>query len=174
MESITERQQIFIEKLLGERDLGSVDVEAVRAQIAGLTSAKASAWITKLLGMPFAATSDRHGESPANQPGLAPGVYEMDDVVYVVKPNRERTRLYAKRLVEIGGDRLTEDGSVVQIEFEYEAGAIYRLRPEHKMPLERAKALTIRYGRCIVCGRRLRAAESVERGIGPVCIRSFA
>ena len=104
-----------------------------------------------------------------------PGVYEMPDgKIYVVKFNRPQTRLYAKRLVEIAGDRLTEAGTTASIEFEYEAGAIFRLAPEMKMPLERAKQLTIRYGRCIVCGRHLKAAESVERGIGPVCVKSFA
>lgn len=102
-----------------------------------------------------------------------PGVYESDNQVYVVKFNREHTRLYAKRLVEINAERATELGERVQIEFQYDRGAVYRLTPEDKMDVERAKALTIRYGRCIVCGRRLKAAESVERGIGPVCIKSF-
>jgi Family of unknown function (DUF6011) len=102
------------------------------------------------------------------------GVYETPSGdIFVVKPNREGTRLYAKRLVEINAQRATEAGERVEIEFQYESGAIYGLKPEMKMDLERAKALTIRYGRCIVCGRRLKAAESVERGIGPVCIKSF-
>jgi hypothetical protein len=97
-----------------------------------------------------------------------PGVYETPEgVVYVVRPNRQKSRMYAKKLVEINAQRATEAGERVKIEFEYESGAIYRLTPEMKMPLERAKALTIRYGRCI-------AAQSVERGIGPVCIKSFA
>lgn len=104
-----------------------------------------------------------------------PGVYETPEgVVYVVKPNRERTGVYAKKLVEIGGKRLTEVDEVVQIDFEYERGAIYKLTPAMKMPLERAKELTVRYGKCIVCGTRLTDAKSVERGIGPVCIKSFA
>jgi hypothetical protein len=104
-----------------------------------------------------------------------PGVYERaDGVIFVVKPNRAKTALYAKRLVEINADRALEEGGRVQIEFEYEAGAVFTLAPEDKMPLERAKELTLRYGRCIVCGRKLKAAESVERGIGPVCIKSFA
>lgn len=104
-----------------------------------------------------------------------PGVYEMPSgEIYVVKFNRPQTRLYAKRLVEIASDRLTEAGTTANIEFEYEAGAIFRLAPEMKMPLDRAKQLTIRYGRCIVCGRHLKKAESVERGIGPVCVKSFS
>lgn len=103
-----------------------------------------------------------------------PGVYERDDVVYVVKFTKDKQRLYAKRIRELNSTRLTEAGTIVDIEFDYAPGAVYRLRPEDKMSLERAKEYTIRYGRCIVCGRNLKKAESVERGIGPVCIKSFA
>lgn len=102
-----------------------------------------------------------------------PGVYEKDGVIYVVKFNKEKTALYAKQIRELNSTRITEAGTVVEIEFDYAAGAIYKLAPEDKMPLERAKEYTIRYGRCIVCGRDLKKAESVERGIGPVCIKSF-
>lgn len=106
--------------------------------------------------------------------GLAQGVYEVGDEVFIVKSNKEHTRLYAKKLVEIAGDRLTEADTVVQVEFEYAPGAIYRILPEHKMSVEQGKALTVRYGRCICCGRKLKAAKSVEKGIGPVCITYFA
>ena len=103
------------------------------------------------------------------------GVYELPSgEIYVVKPNRAKTRVYAKRLVETPSNRLTEQGEYVTFDFVYECGAIYRLKLEHKMSIERAKKLMIRYGRCIVCGRRLKVAESVERGIGPVCIKYFA
>lgn len=116
----------------------------------------------------------RAPEQPADHERVTePGVYENDEGIFVVKYNRARTRLYAKRLVEINAQRATEVGERVNIEFVYAPGVIYRLRPEQKMDLERARELTIRYGRCLVCGRRLRAAESVERGIGPVCIQSF-
>jgi hypothetical protein len=128
------------------------------------------------------------GRSFGNQPGGAnvgrptgtvtvtePGVYELPDgTIYVVRPNQAKSRLYAKRLVEINAERALEEGGRVQIDFEYEKGAIFKIKPEHKMELERAKELTVRYGRCIVCGARLKDAKSVERGIGPVCIKSFA
>jgi hypothetical protein len=42
------------------------------------------------------------------------------------------------------------------------------------MPKARAIEFTTRYGKCIVCGRHLKAAKSVEAGIGPVCIKYFA
>lgn len=101
-----------------------------------------------------------------------PGVYETKDGIFVVKPNKDKTRLYAKKLVE-SSSRLTEAGTVVDFDFVYAPGIIYLLTPSMKMPLERAKGLMIRYGRCIVCGRHLKVADSVEKGIGPVCIKSF-
>lgn len=106
---------------------------------------------------------------------LTIGVYEIPTTgeIYVVKPNQEKTRLYAKKLVEAPSERVTETGKHVDFDFVYEKGAIYKLRPEFKMTLERGKELMIRYGRCIVCGRTLKKAESVERGIGPVCIKFF-
>ena len=103
-----------------------------------------------------------------------PGVYELPSgEIFVVKFNHEKTRLYAKKLVETS-ERLTVSGSRVDFDFVYERGAIYRIRPEHKMAFERAKELMIKYGRCIVCGHGLKVADSVERGIGPVCIKTFA
>ncbi len=114
----------------------------------------------------------RTGEGPTEH--LTPGVYEKDGEVFVVKPNRAKDRMYAKRLVETSSPRLTATDEHVKIDFVYAPGVVMRLTPADKMPLERAKALTIRYGRCIACGRNLKVAQSVERGIGPVCVKSFA
>lgn len=117
-------------------------------------------------------TQDRP-EKPSED--LTPGIYELPNgEIYQVKLNGQKTRMYAKKIVEIRGERLTEGDDVVQIEFEYAPGAIYNIRPEHRMSLEKGKALTIRYGKCLCCSRKLKAAKSVERGIGPVCIKYFA
>lgn len=116
----------------------------------------------------------RTEEKTPNISTLEMGVYELPSgEVYVVKPNREKTRLYAKKLVEASSDRVTETSKRVPFDFVYERGAIYRIKPEYRMSIERGKEFMIRYGRCIVCGRFLKVAESVERGIGPVCIKAF-
>jgi hypothetical protein len=103
------------------------------------------------------------------------GVYRLEDGTIVkVQSNKEKSRVYAKRLVEIGGERLTEAGGHVHAEYRYEAGLIDQVNREGvKLTLAEAKALTIRYGFCIRCGRHLKAAQSVEAGLGPVCIRWF-
>lgn len=175
----TPKQESFLLKLARERQ--GEGTPTMRVQIMqdlieqGLPKQRATQLISKLLLRPLEA----HTTAPSTREKtidatLTPGVYDVNGHVYVVKPNHEKTRLYAKRLVEINAERLNENDDPVQIEFVYEAGAIFNIRPEQKMPLERAKALTIRYGRCIVCGRRLKAGKSVKQSIGPVCIKSFA
>jgi hypothetical protein len=175
----SKKQIDYVLKLAGERrdnkigSDGHERMENVAAQIEnGATGREVSRWIAHLLTMPV---DVREVEAPRQvAAGLTPGVYDVNGHVYVVKPNREKTRLYAKRLVEIAGERLNANNDRVNIEFVYDAGAIFKIKPEQKMPLEQAKVLTIRYGRCIVCGRGLKAGKSVEQGIGPVCIKSFA
>ena len=91
--------------------------------------------------------------------------------------------LEADRLYEVGGEvyRTVLSGSgnlYAKIldtpggspSWEYAAGAIRKIRPEHRMSIERAKELSVRFARCIRCHAELSADLSVERGIGPVCI----
>ena len=105
--------------------------------------------------------------------GLVPGVYRRNGTIYVVRQNRTNPRLHARRLVEIGGRRLTEAETVVRIEFEYDRDALLQLRPRDQMTLEEARPFIIRYGRCIFCNTLLKDATSVERGVGPVCIKRY-
>ncbi len=103
---------------------------------------------------------------------IAPGVYETNEGVFVVKLTQDKERVYAKKLVE-SPNRLTESGEIVQFDFQYAPGAVYRISPEQLMPLERARELMIKYGHCIVCSRLLKDPHSIEQGIGPVCIKYF-
>lgn len=100
-----------------------------------------------------------------------PGVFKKNNDIFVVKMNKDKTRLYALKLVEAPSTRLTETGKEVDFEFEYAKGVVWELTEADRMTREDARQYTIRYGRCIVCGRRLKVAESVERGIGPVCVK---
>jgi hypothetical protein len=83
-------------------------------------------------------------------------LYERDGEVYRTAAARGSGNLYAK----------IWDGQG----WAYAAGAIRRLRPEHRMTRERAIELSTLFARCIRCGAELTNAVSVERGIGPVCI----
>lgn len=176
----TDSQRSYIRRLLIERDttgtryarsLPEVETEVLPR----LTRQQASDAISALMDLPRAeapapVATDPTEDTCPNRPGyLAPGVYETGEGVFVVKPNRSGTHVYAKRLVEISGERATEAGQRMAMDFVYAPGACARLLPTDRMPYERARELTVRYGRCINCGRALRSAESVERGIGPVC-----
>lgn len=105
---------------------------------------------------------------------VPPGVYRRDGEVYVVKFNRDKTRVYAKRLVNIPGERLLDaTEEVVKADFEYAQGAIYELEPDDQLTLEQAREYLVRYSHCMVCGRELKAAKSVLDSIGPVCRGMF-
>lgn len=184
----TKKQIDWVLKLAGERRFdrigsdGEERIENVAALIEnGATKQNVSRMIADLLKQPVdtreldypAATIPTQRDVKEVHPDLTPGVYDVDGHVYVVKSNQSKTRLYAKHIVE-SPERLNANGELVDIDFVYSPGAIFDIKPEHKMALEDAKVLTIRYGRCIVCGRRLKAGKSVEQGIGPVCIKSFA
>jgi hypothetical protein len=143
MNPVSERQVAFIEKLLTERVWGEPVV------FAGLSSKEASDLIGKLL------------EAPKSQQIVSKhGIYQTEDgSIYRVQPTRDNpNRCYAKKLVFSGG-------------WEYEAGAIYRLKDEQRMTLEQAKAFGMATGLCCVCGRFLTDPASVAEGIGPVCAK---
>jgi hypothetical protein len=118
---------------------------------------------------------DRLKQSPMDSSELVgPGVYRRDDLeIFVVKWNRAGTNVYAKRLVEVAGERLNEDDERVKVDFTYDPEALRTLRPDHHMTLEQARPFLIRYTNCMVCGITLKAALSVERSIGPVCVKMF-
>lgn len=109
-------------------------------------------------------------------PQVKPGVFEKDDEVYVVVANRAKTSVYAKRLVvlrEAQGDRVNEEAEAVRFEYEYDKGAVFRLTDADRLSPERAKALCLKYGRCVRCGRGLEVKKSVEAGVGPVCAKAM-
>lgn len=89
-----------------------------------------------------------------------PGLYESVDGIFLVRPTRDGQRLYAEQLVEIDRSGIT---------VEYAQGAVYRLYPEDRMSRERAIELMRICRRCLVCRRRLKDENSIERGMGPVC-----
>jgi len=101
------------------------------------------------------------------------GVFRKDGRIYVVKPNREKTRFYAKEIVESPA-RMTESGLKVDFESIYRPGKVYDLKETDRWDLAEARDFLTKYSRCIVCGAGLKAAKSVAGAIGPVCAKYFA
>jgi hypothetical protein len=101
------------------------------------------------------------------------GVFKKDGKIYVVKPNKDKTRVYAKEIVE-SPERMTENGAVVDFETVYRPGVVFSLTESDRWDLADAKDFLTKFARCIVCGRSLKAAKSVAASIGPVCAKYFA
>lgn len=156
----TERQASYVRSLLAER-AGSDAAEAVRRtlndhRVAGtLTKREMSKAIDTLRAIPRAKRS-----APVRV--TEDGFYADDDGTVWKVQESEAGHLYASRLVPHSHG-----------EWIYERGAIAKLRPEHKLDLERAKQFGALYGFCCACGRTLRNPASIEAGIGPICASKF-
>jgi hypothetical protein len=125
-----------------QAEIVSSEIDYMRASITGLRDALRRA--------------RREGAASAAAQLVADRLYEVDGEIFRTFESRSTGNLYAKIWTDEG--------------WEYAAGAIRRIRPEHRMTVERAIELSVRFTRCIRCGADLTAAVSVERGIGPVCI----
>lgn len=138
--------------------------------------------INRLKGLPKrpaekATESHEDGQTPVD---LEAGMYRLNETIYKVQVAVHGSgRPYAKRLTaqEFCGEcgehaNFHDDGPhefVTKWKFEWEKGAIQRLRPEHRMSLEEAKEFGAIYGICCVCAATLTDEKSIEAGIGPVC-----
>lgn len=121
-----------------------------------LTASEASALIQKLKGevAPIAFAT------PA--PLVAEGVYRRsaDGVMFRVQTSRESNNRYAKLLLPSGG-------------WGYEKGAIYTLKADERLSVAELSAWGLSTGVCAICGKLLSTAESIARGIGPVCASRY-
>ncbi len=170
---MTPKQVSYIRDLVASRVL----LEADRARLLGLLTCPGDAqdtrWasevITWLLRRDKLATPATVVTPPEK---LVLGVYQLDEQLYVVRPTKAG-HLAAYRVTEIGGQRVTQVGETVGFELRYARGVMGVLRMSHRLPLEAAEKLMIRYGRCVCCSRPLKDATSVRNGIGPVCAKRF-
>lgn len=170
------KQIAFIGKLLGGRQVAEDAEQRLRGQIdAGrLTSRQASDAIDWLMTQPW---KPREGQRQDGRPaGL--GVYQRDGRIFVVReftPDGGTGKVrYAREIVTLRdtqGDRLDGSGERVRYEEIKAPGMQYQLRDEELVPMDELSALGIQFGFCVVCGTKLEVADSVERGIGPVCAK---
>lgn len=106
---------------------------------------------------------------------LTEGVYACPDGSLVkVKSNKAKTGQYALAMLDIHGKRLTMTGEVVKWDWVFAPGLVREVKPEWKLTKEMAYELGIKLGKCMWCGRKLKAADSVIKSLGPVCAKRFA
>lgn len=183
---MSEKQINLIEKLVAERKVIDTDdaelLSAAEARLLKLLEEHRAG--TLMPQRQIRSTIDwllRQPRKPIQRPAatraddgepLVPGVYGRNGLIYLVKPSKNG-HLYAKRLVPINGQRLTQLDETAKFEFEYAPGVVGTLHLRDRLPLAQAEKLMLEYGRCICCNRRLKDATSVRVGIGPVCRKQF-
>lgn len=160
MTPASDRQVSYIRDLFAGREIPNrEDCWAwLETKISGgeLTSRQASDLIDRLKRYPRRSAPEREPQQAKD------GMYELDGCIYKVQCAVHGSgKPYAKRLVDTG------DGYEG---FEYAPGVARRLRPEHRMTVERAKQLSALYGTCIRCGSTLTNETSIEQSMGPVCV----
>lgn len=163
----TPAQITYATKLMDAR---SVDVEPYGLECLDVTLEEMPmAMISGLID--YLKTIPRRTTPPAAE--LEAGMYRLDGEIFKVQQAIYGSgRMYAK-VLRVSEPVLDEVGGAVvqeaEIWFEREPGAIRRLRPEHRMALEEAKAFGSVYGVCCVCARTLTDETSIAEGIGPIC-----
>lgn len=123
----------------------------------GATTRAVCIQIDRLKALPHTAPAVT---APAAPSVVEPGFYLLDgDIVKVQKS--QAGRFYAKTLI------------VSTKRFEYAPGVVHKLTPADLLTVEQAAKFGHATGICAVCARDLSDPVSVERGIGPVCIKKF-
>lgn len=133
-------------EVLAGMDLDTMDGRSASREISGLIR-QANAPAVKTFGNSLPV-------GPGN--GLTPGVYRVDDIIVRVYPARGSGHLVASKYADD--------------EWVYLGAAGRFVRPEHRLGLDETRAFGRETGVCAVCGRMLTNAESIEAGIGPVCL----
>lgn len=104
---------------------------------------------------------DRVEDTKKAAPKLSVGFYAYGAGVAEVVRTKDGIRLYAK-ILDVHTGRWT-----------YSPGAMSHLKAEDRLTVEQAAALGKRWHRCMVCGRELTNDDSIDRGIGPICLNKL-
>jgi len=153
MSTITNAQASYIQTLT--QQLAALGATPRAALSSTATVSEASALIQELKELVAQARS-------TSRPQLVgEGIYRRaaDGAMFRVQTSEEG-RNYAKLLLPAGG-------------WGYEKGAIYTLKAEERLTLAQLEEWGISTGVCAICSRLLSTAESVARGIGPVCASRY-
>jgi hypothetical protein len=89
------------------------------------------------------------------------GVYKRGEDIYRVIKGRQSQNTYAQKLVV--------NNQTNEPVWDYAGAMIYELKVEELISPEVAAQMGRSVGYCVICGRFLTDAESVAKGIGPVC-----
>lgn len=166
---ITEKQVAFIKKLIAQVETKVGTSDTSRAKFALEFNTKVLARLergdlSKRDGSRLIETLIRHSndsyEAPIVREKAPVGVYKRGDDIYRVIKGRQSSNTYAQKLAT------DPSGQPV---WDYAGGMIFELKVEELISPEVAAQMGRSVGYCVICGRFLTDAESVAKGIGPVC-----
>jgi hypothetical protein len=158
--SPTEAQLRFWQSLLSQlREMGQTELaDASEKEWDAVTAFKDYSKILDGTKAVIQALRKRQQKKTPQTEDLTEGMYQVGETVYKVKRS-QAGHPYAMVLTEEG--------------FQFERGAVKKIRPEHRMTLEDAKAYGRQTGSCCQCGRELTNESSIAAGIGPICAGKF-
>ncbi len=164
----TPRQVSYMLDMCRDREIPSADALVARLEAGEVTFAQAKEYIPLMQGFP------RKARTVSAHPVTEEGVYEHNGKIYRVKRSKTSHNLYAMEsdytIAELTALKAADPDLKIKVTFEYDRGAIFKIDATCRITVERAEELSALISNCIVCGRTLRAKESVARSIGPVCI----
>jgi len=124
----------------------------------GITKAQGSKAIEMLLGWNQRSFAPR--PVPVVREKAPIGVYKRGDDIYRVIKGRQSQNTYAQKLT------VDFNGAPTWV---YVGAMVFELKVEELISPEVAAQMGRTVGYCVICGRYLTDAESVAKGIGPVC-----
>jgi|GEM_PF-5373008 len=153
----TDKQQVLINKLLGEKETTGTAYEGWVPNWSAATTKTASVVIDYLLTLP-------HKTEPVTTAEHEAGVYTDGTNFIRVYLGQQSGKMLAKTIM------MYEAG----VECTY-AGLADRVVTSNfrRMSLEEIGSLGRTFDHCVLCGRRLDNPESVDLGIGPVCAKRY-
>lgn len=117
-------------------------------------------------------TVEKPAPKPIAQPATEAGIYRK-----VIKTkDAELTCIYRVKIGKSGhayAEALVLGAPGTKARFVYQMGLIKTVTADMKMTKEQAIEYGMNFGICCRCGKVLTKDTSVEKGIGPVCIKKF-
>jgi len=128
----------------------------------GVMSPKQEQALRSMYAKSLARQADKANKPVNTDPVTEVGMYSLSQAVYRVKLSKAG-RLYAMQFIPSAPTKSER--------FEYAPGVIHDLQATDRLTVEQVSKMGLQFGVCCVCGAELSDADSVARGIGPVCIK---
>lgn len=171
----SERGQDLTAELAMTDDAGQIVLTSTGECTPKISKRDASDLITALLATPKVVVPKVTSPDKPADVEIEPGMYmvSLPDSTGYVGPEMKIYKVqkavhgsgkpYAKILM------VDDSTTPADVWFEYAPGVVRKLRPEHKLTVEQAKAFGALYGTCVYCAKTLTDENSIFNGYGRKC-----